>query len=384
MIRFGLLIATVWVASLCSVTSAQDRGFASAIEWSPDGETIAIASSTGVWFFDTEFNELGYVQVKQGGYGYSPRSLDWNATGEFIAIGYPMISDSEMPIQIIDVNELKVITEIVYLLWTQVEWHPTDNLLAAGSWSGEAHVWDAFTGEARFDFEESDEQTGGNRNSTMAVCWFAENVIAVVTQFETYLVDVEFNKTLQSFDIGTVTDRVDCNRNYKILAGLREIVDLKTGARAKIPYQIENNSLESLFPDVESAGIYPQDMEFAPDGGKILVMEEGCSIHVFDGNDGKFLASIRGGIYFVQFGYTPFQDSLAWHPDGSRFAAVGQFGGIRIWDAATYDLLQRFDGFQAGYGELGVFGSYSEEELNQIEAFEDRCIEALNSELPKK
>ena len=62
MIRFGLLIATVWVASLCSVTYAQDRGFASAIEWSPDGETIAVASSTGVWFFDTGLQRIGACQ----------------------------------------------------------------------------------------------------------------------------------------------------------------------------------------------------------------------------------------------------------------------------------------------------------------------------------
>ena len=105
-------------------------------------------------------------------------------------------------------------------------------------------------------------------------------------------------------------------------------------------------------------------MEFSPDGNEILIIEEGCSIHVFDGNDGKSLASIRGGIYFVQVPYTPFQDSLTWHPAGSRFASVGQFGGIRIWDAATYDLLQRFDGFEAGYGELSWgFDNYGERRI---------------------
>ena len=111
-------IYVLWV-SICAFS--QDRGFASAIEWSPDGETIAVASSTGVWFFDTEFNELGYVQVKQGGYGYSPRSVDWNASGDLVAIGYPRVFDSEAPVQIIDVMKLEVITEIeVLALSTQV------------------------------------------------------------------------------------------------------------------------------------------------------------------------------------------------------------------------------------------------------------------------
>ena len=64
-------ICALWV---CSVTSAQDRGFASAVEWSPDGETIAIASDKGVWFFDTEFNELGVVEFWEDLHIRSPRS----------------------------------------------------------------------------------------------------------------------------------------------------------------------------------------------------------------------------------------------------------------------------------------------------------------------
>ena len=37
-----VLLSVVWLMSLCGTTSAQDRGFASAIEWSPDGETISM------------------------------------------------------------------------------------------------------------------------------------------------------------------------------------------------------------------------------------------------------------------------------------------------------------------------------------------------------
>ena len=382
--RLMLCLAAICVMWVSNFASAQDRGFASAIEWSPDGKTIAIASSRGLWFFDTEFNELGYVEVKQSRWDYSPRSLDWNADGDLVAIAYPLISDSETPVQIIDVTRFEVITEIVHhLLWTQVEWHPTDNLLAAGSWSGEAHVWDAFTGETVFYFEEeSAKQFGRSSNSTLAVCWFTESVIAIVTLYETYLVDVELNKTLQSFDIRTVSNPVDCTGDYKIFAGSHEIVDLKTGTSVAISNRNEINRAESLFPDVKSSVINEQDGEFSPDGSKFLIIEEGCLLHIHDGNDGKSLTSVRGGMYFVQEPYTPFADSLAWHPDGSRFAAVGQFGGIRIWDGETYDLLQRFDGFEAGYGEISFrLNFYSEESLNQIEAFKKKCIKALNVEL---
>lgn len=380
--RLKSCLAAIFVIWVCAITSAQDRGFASAIEWSPDGETIAIASNTGVWFFDSRFNELGYVEVKQGKSGLSPRSLDWNAMGDLLAVAFPLVSGSDTPIQIIDVNEFRVIAEIVYLLWTQVEWHPTDNLLAAGSWSGEAHVWDALTGEALFEFQENDEQIAFPWNSSLAVCWFTENVIAIVTEFETYLVDVELNRTLQSFDIqSSILFPVACNRQFKVFAGSHGIINLKTGDFAPIAWHNEINDAESLFPDVKSSSISEQDAEFSPDGSKLLIIGEGCLLHIHDGSDGRLLTSVRGGIYFVQEPNTPFLDSLAWHPDGSRFAAVGQFGGIRIWDGETYELLQRYDGFEAGYGELRWrLNVYREESIDQIGAFKKKCIMALNSE----
>lgn len=281
------LLAIAWALALSGIGYAQDRGFASAIEWSPDGETIAVASSTGVWFFDTEFRELGYVEVKQGKSGLSPRSLDWNARGDLLAVAFPLVSGNDTPIQIIDVNEFRVITEIVYLLWTQVEWHPTDNLLAAGSWSGEAHVWDALTGEALFEFQENDEQIAFPWNSSLAVCWFTENVIAVVTEWETYVIDVEFNRTLQSFDIQSSTlFPLACNRHFKVFAGSHEIIDLKTSDFAPIAWHNEINDAESLFPDVKSSSIGEQDAEFSPEGSKLLIIGEGCLLHLHDGSDG--------------------------------------------------------------------------------------------------
>ena len=380
------IICAVW---MCIITSAQDRGFASAIEWSLDGETIAIASSAGVWFFDTEFNETGYVQIRQGRSPLSPRSLDWNSTSDLLVVAFPLVSEIDRPIQVIDVNKLRVITEIVPpWLRSQVVWHPEDNLIAAGSWVGEAFVWDALTGEALFEFEENDEQTNFSWNSTMAVCWFTKSIIAVITQWETYVVDVELNDSLQSFDIRNHFYPPVCHDEHRVIHTPNGMFHVEAGAYSETykPWRDENDFSvrEAIFP--HSSDFIPevQDRKFSPDGSKLVFNEEGCLISVFDTRNGRLLALIRGGIYFVQEPYTPFLDSLAWHPDGSRFAAVGQFGGIRVWDGETFELLQRYDGFETGYGELrGKFNYYSEESLDQIEAYKKKCIEALNSELPK-
>lgn len=393
--RLMMCVAAICVMWVCRFASAQDRGFASAIEWSPDGETIAIASSTGLWFFDAVFNELGYVQVKQGRWDYSPRSLDWNAGGDLVAIAYPWISDSELPVRIIDVTRFEVITEIeVPGLLTQVEWHPTDNLLAAGTWSGEAFVLDALTGEALFRFQENVEKPHIYSNPTTAVCWFSGSVITIITHWETYVVDVELNDTLLSFDIRNDLHQPECHGERKIISTQNGMFHVEIGAFAETykPWRDENDFslIGTLFPTSSDWAPFAQDQKFSPDGSKLLYNLEGCRIRVFDTHNGRLLAAIRGGIYFIQGTFDrPYQDSLAWHPDGSKFAAVGQFGGIRIWDAMSYDLLQRFDGFQTGYGEASAYitylktKKYSDDTASEIRAFENRCIEELNSEIPK-
>ena len=55
MYRMRILLALAVSLALSGIVSAQERGWATAIAWSPDGETIAVGSSTGVWFFDADF-----------------------------------------------------------------------------------------------------------------------------------------------------------------------------------------------------------------------------------------------------------------------------------------------------------------------------------------
>ena len=395
--RLTLCVVAICMIWVCNIISAQDRGYATSIAWSPDGETIAVGSSTGVWFFDTEFNELGYVEVDLE-YGptvnerlwTSPNSLEWNAAGNLLAVGFPVIGNGVSDIQIVDFNRLEVITKIDMSdwrepLWSQVVWHPTDNVVAAGGFWSKTLIWDALTGEELFEFEESNKQTAFPWNSTEAVCWFAESVIAIITEWEIYVVDVEVNKTLQSLDFGfPMVHGAYCNSEYKILSRGGELIDLNVGTHVNIFDQINRSLKDGIFPFSLELGPSPLvlEAEFSPDGSKILSIAEGCLIHVSDGQNGRLLAEIPGGMYIVRGAYISFLDSLSWHPDGSRFAAVGQFGGISVWDAETYELLRRFDGFNTSYPATSLMSPkwFNKETLDWIDALKMECIESLNSE----
>ena len=105
--RLNLLLAVISAMSLSFVTSSQDRGWATSIAWSPDGETIAIGASTGIWLFDTDFNEVGYVPTPEMR-GFSPTTIDWNAAGDLLAIALAReIAILGVPALIVDAKKKK-------------------------------------------------------------------------------------------------------------------------------------------------------------------------------------------------------------------------------------------------------------------------------------
>ena len=151
--RLSLFIAAAWVMSLCGLTLAQDRGAASSIAWSPDGEKIAVGSTSGLWFFDNDFNQLGFVEVELGMSAW-PKFVEWNSTGDYVVFANMLTN----PISVVDVSKLKVITLIDDALpWAQIRWHPSANHIVSGA-LGRTHVLDAITGEELFYYDLQEEE----------------------------------------------------------------------------------------------------------------------------------------------------------------------------------------------------------------------------------
>ena len=336
--RLNLLLAVIWAMSLSFVISAQDRGVASSIAWSPDGDTIAVASTTGLWFFDNDFNEAGYFEIEQQTLILSlPRFVAWNANGDLIAYSGMHAN----PINIVDVSELKVITEIDEAYpWTPVRWHPIANRIVSGRLGGRTQIWDAITGEELFHFDSMAEHPDPLMHEPLGFCWFTDNILITVYQQRIFVLDVVEKMLVEKFGpahFGSVN--VDCNRENQILSVDGRLFDLEAASLTWI-------SDHSFLHEDSEFHLEPVAVAWSPDSSQFIVNLTDCLVRVFDGRSGKVVAGMPGGA--DSFGPSPFFfiDSLAWHPDGSRFAAVGQFGDIRVWDAETYELLQRFDGFE--------------------------------------
>ena len=361
-----ILLGALWQAG---ATIGQDRGWATAIAWRPDGEMIAIASTTGIWLFDGEFNELGYVRVKQAEFDVPwlrqdkqrvlpPISLSWNAAGDLLAVGNMQIGEG--PIQIIDIGKLEVISEMStrYPEWTPVQWHPREDLIVAGTYDGTVQIFDAITGEEVFFFVERKEKVRGElENSIVGFCWFDEDIIVIISMHEIYFVDIGKDELLRTIVPDAEFATADCNREYQLITTDGELYDIGTGSLIRV-FIVYDAHIDEM--------ILTLDVAWSPDGRRFVASTEGCLVRVYDGRTGELLAHLSGGVHMEYLAYSFYEGSIAWHPDGGRFAVVGQFGDIRVWDVKTYELLRRFDGFEL-FDALEILPYSTAEELREHE-----------------
>ncbi len=347
-------VALVCLALPSQIAAPEPSGWALTIAWSPDGETIAVGSSDGLWFFDDAFNVVGFAATPQFE-GFPPTTMDWSADGGLIALAINWIPfyhqdgqfyTGDFPILIVDADSREVIKAIEFPRPSSgIRWHPQERLILVGALGGPAHILNAATGDSEYVFDK--ETTGGKRVTAEAVCWVSDSVAALFAANATYVVDIANDELLHLIDRrgnGYDGQAADCNGNGGAINDIGNHHDLATGQISRA-YTMDNNfTMGDYWRHVLAiAGI-----AYSPDGAKIATNGNSslCRTAVFDGRNHQLIAELQGS--YARFGRHYFRDSIAWHPSSEKLAIVGQFD-IRIWDAETYELLQRFDGFNAGY-----------------------------------
>ncbi|MCY4064187.1 MAG: hypothetical protein OXG53_17590 [Chloroflexi bacterium] len=349
-----IVVTAIWLLIACDVSLAFDRGAATAIAWSPDGETIAVASTNGLWLFDTEFNEIGYVPSPELD-AYPPSTMDWHANGKWIAISnhnFKKRYDRErsrktgFPILVIDVAQRKVVSTIQFpRLSTEIRWHPEDRLILGGEYDGTVKIVDAFSGEFQFTYRKSRAPAYHEYNRPIALCWISDNLVSIVTRDTVYVVDHASKATVHLISIDKTGlslgfEAADCHRSGKIITDLGYFIDALGATKDRIFSLDKTFTFKDYWYDEWDI----VDIRWSPDASQIATNGNAglCRTAIFDGDSFTLQAELQGSHARTYGRYH--DDSIAWHPDGGRFAIVGKLD-IRVWDANTYKLLTIFEGF---------------------------------------
>ena len=353
--KYCTLATTVfWLVLSAAISLAEDRGVATAIAWSPDGETIAVASTTGLWLFDTDFNEIGYIPTPALD-AYPPSTMDWHASGRWIALSnhnYEERYDRDrsretgFPILVIDVARRTVVSTVQFpRLATEIRWHPKDRLILGGEYDGTVKIVDAFSGDIQLNYRES-RGSRNEYNRPIALCWVSDGLVSIVTRYHVYVVDYVAGVTKHTISTDNIRtsmgfEAADCHRSGKIITDQGYYIDALGATKERIFSLSSTFTFKDYWYDEWDM----VDIRWSPDGSQIATNGNAglCRIGVFDGDAFSLLAELQGSHARRYHRYHA--GSIAWHPDSSHFAIVGKLD-IRVWDARTYQLLKVFEGFE--------------------------------------
>ena len=141
---FSLLISTFFIQFAHPILATQTlevtesktlgQGMVTDVAYSPAGDTIAIASSIGVWFYDSTSHDLNRFI----GFSEWVNAIDWSPDGAYLALG----SDTLLAIYDPQTGDELLVWEHEAQRLSNLEWSPEGQVLLSNN-----GLWDALTGK---------------------------------------------------------------------------------------------------------------------------------------------------------------------------------------------------------------------------------------------
>jgi WD40 repeat protein/LysM repeat protein len=290
---------------------------------SPDGQTLALAGSLGVWLYDfASLTLLDFFPGAEGNY----RGVAWSPDGDRLALG---ITGRGSGAEIWDVAQgERLLTLEAEGSVRQVAWSPDGTRVAGVGTVIEAYVWDAATAEPlQFMMEK--------QLLPYSVAWSPDG---------TQLATGGFGSALRIWDpdSGEIVDEFDAEVAVLDVAWSHdgEAIAAATADGVRVWDAVSGQEQAALELEEDN---FSWSVAWSPDNTQIAVGSLGEG-YVWDllGDEARLAAQGADFLY------------LLWSPDGEELAAIGWDGTVRVVDPSDGEELRALAEHSARFMDLAL------------------------------
>jgi WD40 repeat protein len=330
------------------------RGTAKMLDWRPDGEVLAVASSTGVWLLDADLNVTAHL------FDQPVTTLAWSPDGEKLATS--TIIEQSCTLQIWDVDAKQVLVESSECA-DKIPWKPDSQALAitspftqnvtlistngeiilkdvpgrAAAWSPDGErlaainadilsVWNVVTGRKML--------TTANQGYGDALLWTDGAILTLCS---------EHNASTYIVSMCHLNPRTGVKMDSKVLLWRHPG---EWGDLGRLRWNTENNRfsfIASLSDGSVSSLAYLFNWSESPAYittlASFTAWKPGTSM-ITIGRDNGLIQNVdpqTGTVLVEKDAFTAPVRSLAWSPDGERLASAGSGDrqAVHIWDVSS-------------------------------------------------
>ncbi|MCG9129984.1 WD40 repeat domain-containing protein [Candidatus Poribacteria bacterium] len=305
------------------------KGSIGNIQYSPDGTQLAVASSIGIWIYDTTtwhpLHLLTKDDVSIVFFDYHPMKNNLVSFGDDYTINLWNTDEGKLVHQLTQSN---IIRSIVF--------NSSGDTVALAKIDRIICLLDTKTGKEKLSLkkpqgDESDlNSIAFNPNGFMIAAGEDSGNIA--------LWDTVSGEFIQDLETKSEVRAVAFNNDGSILA---------TGSASDNAVRLwDTSTLRQIQPLIAEGRIYGiNGLEFSADGGLLAARCVNGTIQLWDVNTYQHLRTLTGN---------PHADSISFSPDLRSLASTSLEGYVRIWNILTGETIQTISGFYSIFNCLDV------------------------------
>jgi WD40 repeat protein len=312
------------------------KGSISDLAWSPDGQQLAVSTSTGIFLYDAETcQQVKYIPTR-----YGVTHLAYSSDGKTLAIGDESPGDDAHILDATTGQEIQNLRGSAFV--SGLAFLPDSKSLVVAGGNNSIEVWDVNTGWKRKALEDVRVFS----SAELAVSP-DKNILAAADMETVWLWDLKSGQHLSSLTPKGMATLVSFSPDGKFLAtdACGERADQTICTAGEI-WLWDTTTWKPVTTLKGNQG-WLESIDFSPDG--TMLASGGShdhSLKLWDVKTGQMLRTIDE--------FTAPVSDVAFSPDGKQIASASRNSGVTMWSTDTYTKICLLADYSDGINNLSL------------------------------